>query len=998
MFDVPAPSSPASSLAFASGGGQMGALLRETAWSGTGLGPMDAWPPALRVAVGIMLGMGQPGFVAWGPDLHLLFNDAYRAMLGARGSDPARLLGQPFRAVWPEIWDIVGPMFEGALRGEPSWADDHPFIVHHNGCPEQIHVRFSATPLRDETGVIVGVFCTCADTTDTVRSQRERDAALAELAASKETLEIAADAAEFGLFEHDVKRDVASWSPTARAHFGLTPDAPVDAGTLGRAVHPEDRERVQGELAAMLAAPPADGRYRGEYRAVGPEDGAVRWIGVRGRLFFDADGKPQRMVGATLDITQRKEAEAQAQLAAREALAAAEANAKFRAFFDQATNFAALMTVDGVVVEVNRVSLDAAGVVREDVRGRPFWNCGWWSPSHTLAGEVRALLLTAAGGETVRRALPYFVAAGGERRTNIMFAPVRGDDGRILFVAATGVDVTEQHHAGERLRLLDAIGEATRIAADPKAIMEEATRLLGEHLGVTRVAYADLEPDNDRFTIRHDWHVPGAMSTAGVYSLDLFGSRATSNLRVGRNLVVGDVDRELAPEDGAGMFNAIGIKAIVCCPLVKGGKLVAMMAVHQSGPRAWTGEEVALIEAVVERCWAHIERVRGAAALVEADRRKSEFLATLAHELRNPLAPIRNGLEILRLSHTKPELQASVRAMMERQLGHMVHLINDLLDIARVSSGKVVLRIERVALQAVVGSAVETSLPLLEAAGHTLAVEWPNAMPEAPLLLDIDAVRISQVLSNLLSNAAKYTPQGGRIDIKVRGSGSEVAIAVSDTGIGIAADSLPMLFEMFTQVARSIDRSKGGLGIGLALVRHLVQLHGGSVSAASPGPGQGSTFTVRLPLGEAQEPVQANVPADLQSGVARSAGTLPSRRLRVLVADDNVDAADTLRALLELSGHLTRVAHDGEEAVRLAAQFLPHIAFLDIGMPRLDGYGAARAIRALPGLEAVPLVALTGWGAQDDRRRSREAGFDEHLLKPAVPEEVAALLERVARC
>jgi signal transduction histidine kinase len=297
-------------------------------------------------------------------------------------------------------------------------------------------------------------------------------------------------------------------------------------------------------------------------------------------------------------------------------------------------------------------------------------------------------------------------------------------------------------------------------------------------------------------------------------------------------------------------------------------------------------------------------------------------LRALAHELRNPLAPIRNGLEILRLGQAKPELQANVRAMMERQVGHMVHLINDLLDIARVSSGKVVLKIERTALQAVVASAVETSLPLIEAARHTLAVD----VPEAPLLLDIDAVRISQVLSNLLSNAAKYTPQGGRIAVSARREDGEVVIAVEDSGIGIPAEALPTVFEMFTQVARSIDRAKGGLGIGLALVRHLVQLHGGSVGAASAGPGQGSVFTVRLPLG-------AETGAAPGAAAGESAGHWPPRRLRVLVADDNVDAAETLCALLHLDGHATAVAHDGEEAVRLAAQFQPQLAFLDIGMP-----------------------------------------------------------------
>ncbi len=400
-------------------------------------------------------------------------------------------------------------------------------------------------------------------------------------------------------------------------------------------------------------------------------------------------------------------------------------DAQFRAFFEQGSNFAALLNLDGSIVEMNRVSLELGGYARDEVIGRPFWACRWWSHAPDLMEAARAATLEAAHGATVRRLSAYRALDDSERYADVTITPVSADDGRILFLAATGVDVTERRLVAQRLRLLDEIGEATRIAVEPRAIMAEATRLLGEHLGVTRVAYADLEPDNDRFTIRHDWREEGAMSTAGTYSLDLFGSRATSNLRVGRTLLVSDVDAELAAADGADMFNAIGIKAIICCPLVKGGRLVAMMAVHQRDPRAWTSAEVALVEAVVERCWAHIERVRATEALVDADRRKSEFLATLAHELRNPLAPIRNGLELLRLGSARPEQQANVRAMMERQVGHMVHLINDLLDIARVASGKVVLQVAPLAVRDVVASAVETSLPLIEASRHTLEIDLP---------------------------------------------------------------------------------------------------------------------------------------------------------------------------------------------------------------------------------------------------------------------------------
>jgi signal transduction histidine kinase len=680
-------------------------------WAATPFGAAAAWPPALRMAAGMVLHSQQAMSVLWGSELRLLFNDGYRAMLGARAADAGDVMGQPFRAVWPELADSVGTVLDAALAGHPTGAvEDQPFTVLRNGYPELIYVTFFTSPIHDEAGAIAGLLVTCVETTARVASRKERDDAM------------------------------------------------------------------------------------------------------------------------------------------------------------------------------------------------------------------------------------------------------------------------------ERLRLLDAIGEATRVASDPRAIMSEATRLLGEHLGVTRVAYADLEPDNDRFTIRHDWRVPGAISTVGVYSLDLFGSQATSNLRVGRTLVINDVDAELAPGDGDGMFNSIGIKAIICCPLVKGGHLVAMMAVHQVEPRRWRQEELALVEAVVERCWAHIERVRSMEALREADRHKSEFLAVLAHELRNPLAPLRNGLELLRLTGGQGEAVARVNAMMDRQLSHMTHLINDLLDIARVSSGKIVLHREPADLNAIVAAAVEASMPLLDAAGHEVTVD----VPETPLAVDADTVRIAQVIGNLLTNAAKYTPKNGRIRVAARAEGGMAVVSVADNGIGIPAESLDAVFDMFTQVARHADRSNGGLGIGLSLVRRLLALHGGTVTAASPGPGQGSTFTIRLPLLAAMPGTAAREAAP----VARAAG----RPLRVLIADDNVDAANSLADLLKAAGHDARVAADGPGALELAAAFRPEAVFLDIGMPGMDGYETARRLRRLPGMEAVPLAALTGWGAAEDRARSRAAGFDHHLLKPAVPAEVAAVL------
>jgi signal transduction histidine kinase/ActR/RegA family two-component response regulator len=470
-----------------------------------------------------------------------------------------------------------------------------------------------------------------------------------------------------------------------------------------------------------------------------------------------------------------------------------------------------------------------------------------------------------------------------------------------------------------------------------------------------------------------------------VYSLDLFGPRARQSMRSGQTLCIEDLDREITADEGARMFDVIGVKAIICCPLVKDGKLVAMMAVHQDAPRAWRAGELALVEAVVERCWAHIERVRAMETLLDADRRKSEFLAVLAHELRNPLAPIRNGIDMLRISAANPAAATRVRDMMERQVTHMAHLINDLLDVARVNNGKVVLQPERVDLRQMLANAVEAHAAAIDAARHTIDM----LVPFEPVCFDADPVRLAQVLGNLLSNAVKYTPPGGRLALSGRRCGDVVEIILADNGIGIPAGHLASVFDMFTQVSRNLERARGGLGIGLSLVQRLVELHGGTVAAASAGLGQGSTFTVRLPA-PAPAPADGAAPAPAPIGAPVVASAAAA--LRILVADDNVDAADSMCALLDASGYTTRVAYDGAEALVIAEQFLPQLALLDLGMPRMDGFETARRMRAMPALAGATLVAVTGWGAEADRVRSRAAGFDHHLLKPASMQQVQAMI------
>lgn len=376
-----------------------------------------------------------------------------------------------------------------------------------------------------------------------------------------------------------------------------------------------------------------------------------------------------------------------------------------------------------------------------------------------------------------------------------------------------------------------------------------------------------------------------------------------------------------------------------------------------------------------------------ASELAQTDRRKNEFLATLAHELRNPLAPLQNGLQVMRMAPDNLDAVHKAQNMMERQLAHLVHLVNDLLDVARISNGKVELHKARLALQPVIETAIETSLPQIEAGGHDLRV----SLPSEPLMVEVDPMRLAQVVSNLLTNAAKYTPAGGRIDLSATREGLDVVVCVTDTGVGIPEDQLSAVFEMFTQVHQELDRGQGGLGIGLSLAHRLVSLHGGTLHASSAGTGQGSTFAVRLPL---HEVAASTFHAGEQAGYVPPASQNTS--FKVLVVDDNLDAAESLSVVLEIGGHTTQVANHGHQALAMVKDFLPDVVFLDIGMPGMDGYEVARAMRAMPELAHVELIALTGWGTQQDRERTHAAGFDTHLTKPANLEEVEALLSDLA--
>jgi PAS domain S-box-containing protein len=621
---------------------------------------------------------------------------------------------------------------------------------------------------------------------------------------------------------------------------------------------------------------------------------------------------------------------------------AAEASAKFRTFFEQGSHFAGVMTLDGTLIEANRLSLEACGYTRDEVIGKKFWDCGWWNRSPELQAMVQEATQVAASGAIFRRESQYFVADGSIRYVDLILSPIKDDSGQVIFIAPTGVDITERLQSEQATARLAAIVESSDdaiISKDLNGIITSwnaaAARLFGytaeEAIGSSVTMLMPTERLNEE---------PGILE------------------RIRRGQPIEHYETVRRRKDGTLLDISLSVSPL----MDKYGKVVGASKIARD---------------ISDR--KRIER-----ALVEADRQKNEFIATLAHELRNPLAPIRNSLNILKLSQGDATAVSQLHEMMERQVNHMVHLVDDLLEISRITTGKIDLRMEQVDLATVIRSAVETSRPLIDSRQHRLNI----SLPPEKLIVDGDAVRLSQIVANLLNNAAKYTEPEGHIWLSVSRDGAEALISVRDNGLGISAEQLPHVLEMFNQADRAKRHSQDGLGIGLALVKRLVEMHGGCVETYSDGEGKGSEFTLRLPLSAQMK--SASAAATSGATESQSAG-----RRRILVVDDNRDAAVTLSMLLKLLGNEVATAHDGHTGLQAFDEFLPSLVLLDLGMPDMTGFDVARELHTRPHFAGVTLVALTGWGQADDRRRTAEAGFDYHLVKPVTLDALNGILAQV---
>ena len=539
-----------------------------------------------------------------------------------------------------------------------------------------------------------------------------------------------------------------------------------------------------------------------------------------------------------------------------------------------------------------------------------------------------------------------------------------------------GVEITARKEVEFRQSFLLALDDAIRPLSDPDAIAGEAVRHLCQFLDADRCTYFEVAADQNAATAVRD-HAPRAVPLlGGTFFIDHYGRDFVRDMHAGAPHLVHDLrDSDLTVAERAS-YGAAEIGAMINIPLLKDGRLVSLVGVYQKTPRRWTEAERDFAIAVVGRCWESTERARVTDELRRADQRKDQFLATLAHELRNPLAPLQNALLIARNPNARLP-PGRLFDLMDRQIQQLVRLVDDLLDISRISRGAIELQVQDLRLEQVLNTALETVRPALEAAHHTIDVR----PMEASLTVRGDEVRLTQIFANLLHNAAKYTPPHGRIEVSTTLGADTVRVAVRDNGIGIPVEMQDRVFDMFTQVTQSRGQLQGGLGIGLALVKNLVELHGGSVGVHSDGPGRGSEFSITLPVAHADAP---SLPvADTASDCTR---------MRIAVVDDNRDAADSMAELLGAMGAEIRVGYSAEEGLHLLEAFRPELAFLDIGMPGMDGYALATEVRRRTHLGPIRLVALTGWGQEGDRNRARDAGFDHHLTKPLGLEPLRRIL------
>jgi PAS domain S-box-containing protein len=906
----------------------MGELIFIHDWAESGLGPIHAWSPHLQFAVNIILLLPSAAILLWGPNLIQIYNDRFRDLMGCKHPQG---LGQMVSECWPEAWNFLGPVCERVMRRSESLIfDEQRLILNRNGGPEESFFKLTYSPVPGGMAADTasapgpgGVLVTVNETTELVRARAHE--------AERIQLKEAMQAKRIGLLE-EIFRNAPSFlyvlqgpglvfefvnkafyqlvghrELIGRPAFEALPEA-AECGCRENLM----RVMATGEPFTGFELPVTVAREPGE----APEERFIDGIYLP---LFDEDGTCQRVLGHGIDVT----AYVQMRKQAEETLRASEE--RFRRALELDTVGFVFFNRQGEVTEANDAFLKMSGLSRDDRRSG-LLQCNVETPP-----EWTEVFLRAAGDfQAADCTAPYeqeFLHNDGSHWWALITAKQLDEREAIAYVT----DITERKRAEQGLRESEArfraMAEASPALTWQVDAQGNAVYLNQRYRDTVGMTSEEIMPTGWQ-TILHPEDAPVYLAAfeQALHERSRFQHRV--RIKTAKN------EWRWLKSYALPWFTATG-----------------EFAGH-------VGMSVDITDAV-----------NAETALLEADRRKDEFLATLAHELRNPLAPISNALALMARPDGAPAVP-HLLPIISRQVNYMVRLVDDLLEISRITSGKVELRRAVTDLSVVLRSAIDASLPLINENEHELSI----SISEVPLIVYADGVRLEQVFTNLLNNAVRYTRKGGHIWLAARQEGNNAVVSVRDNGIGILPGMLPRLFDMFAQERRNGVGTQEGLGIGLNLVYRLVKMHGGTVEAMSEGKDRGSEFIVRLPLSEG--------PAGEKSEETEKTAPAAPEGLRVLVVDDNQDAAEVLRMLLESAGFNAQAVNSGAAALAAIPDYWPSVILMDIGMPGMSGHDVARRIREQPQFNDITLVALTGWGQEEDRRESKASGFDHHLTKP----------------
>lgn len=806
-----------------------------------------------------------------------------------------------------------------------------------------------------------------------------------ELRTSRERLDLVVHATDIGLWFSDLPDGQTEWNAGCKKLFGLPVDVDVTPAMFFDHVHPDDRGRVQAAIDATIR----EGvDYDVSYRVSAADVGGPRWLRSIGRRFCSEDGTPRRFDGVTIDITSQKQAEQDL----------AESQRFLSSVVNALPGQIAVLNEAGFVIAVNeawnRLAQTAATAGHFRAVGENYLEAFATPPEQCdLSPDAAAAIRNVLDGRSPHFTADYSILLDGRRRYFQIRATPFAHHGAMRVVVVHN-DITERSESDQTLRHRSGqLQELAKIAAqlnaahDVVAVLNTLTHgaceIIGAHQGVTNHKIGRDWGQSVNVVVLSDkygpWHNYKAdIDGTGIYALVCRTGRAM-------RLTQEELERHPAWRNfGTESDDHPPLRGWLAAPLVgRDGRNLGVVQLSDRYDGEFTAEDEAILVQMAQMASVALENAFLYRDLRDADRRKDQFLATLAHELRNPLSPLTAAAQLISLEPENSSQVGELTAVMSRQLDQLRRLIDDLLDVSRISSGKLMLRNEPVLLHEAVSAAVDVSRPLFENSKHVLRL----VSDAQPMVVFGDKVRLAQIVGNLLINSAKYTPQGGRIELETTAEAGFAVVRVSDNGIGIAPDMLERIFGLFTQIDSSNTRAQGGLGIGLTLVKTLVEMHGGTIDAQSPGPGLGSTFTVRLPLAD---PALASVkPPEPDPEIV-----LPS--YSVLVVDDNHSAAYLLSRLLEKLQQRVAVAHSAGEAADMVLHLVPDILISDIAMPGESGYDLAARVRKMKLAKPPILIALTGYGQESDRQQALASGFDLHLTKPIGLPALKRLLQRIA--